>query len=775
MSTQSDLAELYTTFFDRAPDAGGLAYWVAQVEGGQISLAQVAENWLTQQPEGLSKFPASQTDAQFIEAMYNNLLGRAPDTGGAQYWLDQLQNGTISRDTFGLTLINGAKANTSTQGQQDAAMVSNKATVGVTFAEKGLNELSLASAVVKSVTADANTLSATLAIIGLIPSVTGNQSAAVLNSATQLLTKLTTLITSAPAEVADAATYLNSLLSGATSNTNLVTLLTNANTLLTNAATDSTALDNPASKGADAVVVATPSTGGSSTPTPASLTVEQYLNQFKTLTGTVTISDTAANITSAAKMLAASSNKISSIKASDSGTILLNAKEFTDISAAKLSDVDNITVIDTAELIFVQLSALTADIGKIDHLNVAGSELLVLTAAQYTALGSKLALASTGTIEIKDDTMTAAQIAEYGVDSRVSSIRVENQVLSKSQYEAAKDKLNSNDTIIVVDNTLTESEVLTLGADGKVDDIGVSPLTISVATFQAAGAKLRSIDTINIEDSGVNFTAAALEFITEEIKVVDSITVNSGIITLNVEQAGNNELMAVMSSSNKITVQDSSLNINENILNLLENSKITTIEATDDEEIRLSLTELSSANLEKFSESSNVILIDNGSSLSPALHELVKDQNLSKIDKITACDNLLTLTAEDAAVLGEKLTDTNDVITLINTLVQSNQTIASNVFQSGNDKLQFSLAELAGTGFQNYGLSGPETITYGSKNIELVVAAGATASSTGAAFLFDTLTHVLSYDKDGDGGAVAVPLLTLNGVSTLSVDDFMIA
>ncbi|MFG0549414.1 hypothetical protein, partial [Pseudomonas sp. yb_9] len=141
--------------------------------------------------------------------------------------------------------------------------------------------------------------------------------------------------------------------------------------------------------------------------------------------------------------------------------------------------------------------------------------------------------------------------------------------------------------------------------------------------------------------------------------MVDSITVNSGILTLNVEQAGNNELMAAMSSSNKITVQDSSLNINENILNLLENSKITTIEATDDEEIRLSLTELSSANLEKFSDSSKVILIDNGSLLSPALHELVKDQNLSKIDTITARDNLLTLTAEDAAVLGEKLTDTN--------------------------------------------------------------------------------------------------------------------
>ncbi|EPG1638984.1 DUF4214 domain-containing protein [Pseudomonas aeruginosa] len=90
MSTQSDLAELYTTFFDRAPDAGGLAYWVAQVEGGQITLAQVAENWLNEQPEGMSKFPSGQTDAQFIEAMYNNLLGRAPDTGGSQYWLDQL-------------------------------------------------------------------------------------------------------------------------------------------------------------------------------------------------------------------------------------------------------------------------------------------------------------------------------------------------------------------------------------------------------------------------------------------------------------------------------------------------------------------------------------------------------------------------------------------------------------------------------------------------------------------------------------------------------------
>jgi hypothetical protein len=266
MSTQTDLAELYTTFFNRAPDADGLAYWVNEITSGNINLTQIAENWMTQQPEGLTTFPSTLTDAQFIDKIYGNILGRAADTDGAQYWLDQLATGTLNRDSFAATLINGAKANTSAQGVLDSTLISNKATVGIAFADKGLNDVTLATKVLTSVNADASTLNGTLAVISLIPAAAADQTAAILATANQLLTNFATLISTAPSEVADAATYLQTILANASSTTNLTTLLANATALLNTAATNPAALDNPAAQGSAAVVEATPAPVGG-TPT----------------------------------------------------------------------------------------------------------------------------------------------------------------------------------------------------------------------------------------------------------------------------------------------------------------------------------------------------------------------------------------------------------------------------------------------------------------------------------------------------------------------------
>jgi len=266
MSTQSDLAELYTTFFNRAPDAAGLTYWVNEISTGKLSLSQVAKNWTTQQAEGLASLPSTLTNTQFIEKIYTNILGRTADTGGSTYWLNQLNSGAVTRDTFALSVINGAKANTTAQGVLDTTLINNKATVGVAFANKGVNDTTLAAKVLTSVTANADTLASTLAVISLLPATAAAQTPAILSSANAVLTKFAALITAAPGEVADAATYLKALVAGATSTTNIGTLLDNANTLLTSAATNPAALDNPASQGAAAVVVATPSTGGGTTP-----------------------------------------------------------------------------------------------------------------------------------------------------------------------------------------------------------------------------------------------------------------------------------------------------------------------------------------------------------------------------------------------------------------------------------------------------------------------------------------------------------------------------
>lgn len=270
MSTQSDLAELYTAFFNRAPDSAGLAYWVNQLNAGTISLNQIAKNWVESQPEGQAKYPAGMTTTDFVNAIYGNVLSRTSDTDGLAYWKAQLDAGTISRDTFVATVINGAKSNTSAQGKADAALLSNKATVGIAFADKGLNDTTLAAKVLTSVNADSNSLNATLDLIKLVPSSAAGQTTAVLNSLGTALGNVATLIKTSPAELGNLVTYLNAVLTGVTSNTNLDTLFTSINTKVVAAQTNPSALADAANQGANDASIATPTEGGGGNTTPPS-------------------------------------------------------------------------------------------------------------------------------------------------------------------------------------------------------------------------------------------------------------------------------------------------------------------------------------------------------------------------------------------------------------------------------------------------------------------------------------------------------------------------
>ncbi|BAP46035.1 peptidase S8 and S53, subtilisin, kexin, sedolisin [Pseudomonas sp. StFLB209] len=268
MSFQSDLAELYTAFFNRAPDAGGLAYWVNELSNGNMSLESISANWANEQAEALEKYPSSLSTDAFIEAVYNNIFGRSGDSGGVAYWKTELENNGMSREVFIAAVLNGAKANTSTQGQADAALVNNKALVGVAFAEKGLTDLSLAVKVLSAVSSDADTLTATLDLIKLVPADPAAQTSAILTLVSSTLDQVAQLIKTAPAEVKNLATYLETVVANVSSGTNLTTLLTTINTKTTAALTDPTALANPATQAGNDVGTATPGTGGGTvTPT----------------------------------------------------------------------------------------------------------------------------------------------------------------------------------------------------------------------------------------------------------------------------------------------------------------------------------------------------------------------------------------------------------------------------------------------------------------------------------------------------------------------------
>lgn len=76
---------LYEAAFHRAGDQQGIGYWLNQIDNG-TSLNTIANQFLSSQ-EFINLYGSSPSNNQFITALYNNVLGRAPDAAGLNYWL----------------------------------------------------------------------------------------------------------------------------------------------------------------------------------------------------------------------------------------------------------------------------------------------------------------------------------------------------------------------------------------------------------------------------------------------------------------------------------------------------------------------------------------------------------------------------------------------------------------------------------------------------------------------------------------------------------------
>jgi hypothetical protein len=82
---------LYRAAFDRAPDKAGIGYWIGQMDDG-LSLQQVARGFLNSS-EFATLYGASPTDSVFVNKLYQNILHRAADAAGIDYWLGVLSGG----------------------------------------------------------------------------------------------------------------------------------------------------------------------------------------------------------------------------------------------------------------------------------------------------------------------------------------------------------------------------------------------------------------------------------------------------------------------------------------------------------------------------------------------------------------------------------------------------------------------------------------------------------------------------------------------------------
>lgn len=85
-----NIALLYEAALNRLPDIEGLNYWIDEYATG-MSFEGIAHSFI-QSSEFQSNFNVS-SDEEFIDRMYFNVLDRAADSAGKEYWLGEIDQG----------------------------------------------------------------------------------------------------------------------------------------------------------------------------------------------------------------------------------------------------------------------------------------------------------------------------------------------------------------------------------------------------------------------------------------------------------------------------------------------------------------------------------------------------------------------------------------------------------------------------------------------------------------------------------------------------------
>jgi hypothetical protein len=129
---QTKVAQLYAALFGRAPEREGMTYWTQQIQ--TKTFAQVAQEMYNTDPARVY-YPYTLTNEQIISRFYANVLGRQADAGGLAYWTAELNSGMTPGQV--VTNMLTAVANYSgadPMGLMSQRLLSNKVTIGLYYA-----------------------------------------------------------------------------------------------------------------------------------------------------------------------------------------------------------------------------------------------------------------------------------------------------------------------------------------------------------------------------------------------------------------------------------------------------------------------------------------------------------------------------------------------------------------------------------------------------------------------------------------------------------------
>jgi len=141
----SVVQQLYIAYFGRPADAAGLAnFEAALLAAGAPTTAQGLSAAYSSNPTIRTLVDSFGTSAEssalyagnttaFVTTVFKNVLNRSPQPAGLAYWVQAIDNGTLSRGDAALSIMSGALDNTTPQGLLDAALITTKVAVGAKF------------------------------------------------------------------------------------------------------------------------------------------------------------------------------------------------------------------------------------------------------------------------------------------------------------------------------------------------------------------------------------------------------------------------------------------------------------------------------------------------------------------------------------------------------------------------------------------------------------------------------------------------------------------
>ena len=89
---------LYEAAFNRTPDAPGVGFWIGKLDAG-VSVTAVAQGFIDSQ-EYREAYGSAMTNRELVTRYYTNILDRAPEQAGLDFWVEKLDSGVARADVL---------------------------------------------------------------------------------------------------------------------------------------------------------------------------------------------------------------------------------------------------------------------------------------------------------------------------------------------------------------------------------------------------------------------------------------------------------------------------------------------------------------------------------------------------------------------------------------------------------------------------------------------------------------------------------------------------